>query len=146
MTLAPRSRAMRIVGIVDDVRNEGADGDPTPEVFIDYRVVLRLQERLGEALAAGRGDEDRREVERGSEERLAADLLVDDHGQEEPQGHRQRHPEADHFLAGNVRKRFGDADDFTFDAFFVYPEELKSVARIQVFRDFLVANAQRWKF
>jgi len=29
---------------------------------------------------------------------------------------------------------------------FVYPEELKSVARIQVFRDFLVANAQRWRF
>jgi thioredoxin reductase/DNA-binding transcriptional LysR family regulator len=32
------------------------------------------------------------------------------------------------------------------DAYFVYPEELKSVARIQVFRDFLVANAQRWHF
>jgi hypothetical protein len=32
------------------------------------------------------------------------------------------------------------------DAFFVYPEELKSVARVQVFRDFLVANAQRWHF
>ena len=37
-------------------------------------------------------------------------------------------------------------DDFTFDAFFVYPEELKSVARIQVFRDFLVAKAQQWNF
>jgi hypothetical protein len=32
------------------------------------------------------------------------------------------------------------------DAYFVYPEELKTVARIQVFRDFLVANAQRWKY
>ena len=34
----------------------------------------------------------------------------------------------------------------TYEAYFVYPEELKSVARIQVFRDFLVANAQRWHF
>ncbi len=32
------------------------------------------------------------------------------------------------------------------DCFFVYPEELKSVARVQVFRDFLVSNAQRWRF
>jgi DNA-binding transcriptional LysR family regulator len=31
-----------------------------------------------------------------------------------------------------------------FDAWFVYPEELKSVARVQVFRDFLVSKAQRW--
>ena len=38
------------------------------------------------------------------------------------------------------------ADTLAHDAFFVYPEELKSVARIQVFRDFLVANAQRWHF
>jgi DNA-binding transcriptional LysR family regulator len=30
------------------------------------------------------------------------------------------------------------------DAYFSYPEELKSVARVQVFRDFLVSNAQRW--
>ena len=37
-------------------------------------------------------------------------------------------------------------DTLALDAFFVYPEELKSVARVQVFRDFLVANAQRWKF
>jgi len=39
----------RIVGIVDDVRNERADGAPTSEVFLDYRVMLRLQERLGDA-------------------------------------------------------------------------------------------------
>ena len=32
------------------------------------------------------------------------------------------------------------------DCYFVYPEELKSVARVQVFRDFLVSNAQRWRF
>jgi DNA-binding transcriptional LysR family regulator len=34
----------------------------------------------------------------------------------------------------------------TLDAFFVYPEELKSVARVQVFRDFLVSKAQRWAY
>jgi putative ABC transport system permease protein len=39
----------RIAGVVDDVRNEAADGTPTPEVFVDYRVMLRLQERLGDA-------------------------------------------------------------------------------------------------
>ncbi len=32
------------------------------------------------------------------------------------------------------------------DCYFVYPEELKSVARVQVLRDFLVTNAQRWRF
>ena len=47
---------------------------------------------------------------------------------------------------GGLVQLFGDVDDFTFDAFFVYPEELKSVARIQVFRDFLVAKAQQWNF
>jgi DNA-binding transcriptional LysR family regulator len=41
---------------------------------------------------------------------------------------------------------FGDVADVASDAYFVYPEELKSVARIQVFRDFLVAKAQRWSF
>ena len=47
---------------------------------------------------------------------------------------------------GGLVQLFGDIDDFTFDAFFVYPEELKSVARVQAFRDFLVSNAQRWSF
>jgi DNA-binding transcriptional LysR family regulator len=47
---------------------------------------------------------------------------------------------------GGVVQLFGDDDGFVFDAYFVYPEELKSVARIQVFRDFLVAKAQRWHF
>jgi DNA-binding transcriptional LysR family regulator len=32
------------------------------------------------------------------------------------------------------------------ECYLVYPEEMKSVARVQVFRDFLVANAQRWQF
>ena len=47
---------------------------------------------------------------------------------------------------GGLVQLFGEADTLALDAFFVYPEELKSVARIQVFRDFLVANAQRWHF
>jgi DNA-binding transcriptional LysR family regulator len=47
---------------------------------------------------------------------------------------------------GGVVQLFGEDDSLALDAYFVYPEELKSVARVQVFRDFLVANAQRWKF
>ena len=47
---------------------------------------------------------------------------------------------------GGLVQLFGEAETLALDAFFVYPEELKSVARIQVFRDFLVANAQRWHF
>ncbi len=34
----------------------------------------------------------------------------------------------------------------TLDCFLVYPESMKNVARVQVFRDFLVASAQRWKY
>ncbi len=32
------------------------------------------------------------------------------------------------------------------ECFLVYAEELKNVARVRVFRDFLVANAQRWDY
>ena len=45
---------------------------------------------------------------------------------------------------GGVVQLFGESDSIALDAYFVYPEELKSVARVQVFRDFLVAKAQRW--
>jgi DNA-binding transcriptional LysR family regulator len=38
------------------------------------------------------------------------------------------------------------ADMPSLDAYLVYPEEMKSVARVQVFRDFLVSKAQRWTF
>jgi DNA-binding transcriptional LysR family regulator len=41
---------------------------------------------------------------------------------------------------------FGDEQAPALDAYFVYPEELKSVARVQAFRDFLVSNAQRWSY
>jgi DNA-binding transcriptional LysR family regulator len=47
---------------------------------------------------------------------------------------------------GGLVQLFGAGDGVQLDAYFVYPEELKSVARIQVFRDFLVAKAQRWAF
>jgi DNA-binding transcriptional LysR family regulator len=47
---------------------------------------------------------------------------------------------------GGLVQLFADADAIALDAYFVYPEELKSVARIQVFRDFLVSKAQRWNF
>jgi DNA-binding transcriptional LysR family regulator len=32
------------------------------------------------------------------------------------------------------------------ECYLVYPEELKGVARVQVFRDFLVGKAQRWQY
>jgi DNA-binding transcriptional LysR family regulator len=47
---------------------------------------------------------------------------------------------------GGLVQLFGESGAPTLDAYFVYPEELKSVARVQVFRDFLVAMAQRWHF
>ena len=47
---------------------------------------------------------------------------------------------------GGLVQLFGEADAPALDAYFVYPEELKSVARVQAFRDFLVAKAQRWSF
>ena len=39
---------------------------------------------------------------------------------------------------------FVDQDSPVLDTYFVYPEELKTVARVQVFRDFIVSKAQRW--
>jgi DNA-binding transcriptional LysR family regulator len=41
---------------------------------------------------------------------------------------------------------FTDHEAPSLEAYFVYPEELRSVARVQVFRDFLVAKAQRWNY
>ena len=32
-----------------------------------------------------------------------------------------------------------------FDCWLAYPEEMKNVARVQAFRDFLVANAPMWR-
>ena len=47
---------------------------------------------------------------------------------------------------GGLVQLFGETDTPAVDAYFVYPEELKAVARVQVFRDFLVSNAQRWSY
>ena len=41
---------------------------------------------------------------------------------------------------GGLVQLFGESDTVALDAYFVYPEELKSVARVQVFRDFLVSQ------
>ena len=47
---------------------------------------------------------------------------------------------------GGLVQLFGDTSAVAYDAYFVYPEELKAVARVQVFRDFLVSKAQRWNY
>jgi DNA-binding transcriptional LysR family regulator len=47
---------------------------------------------------------------------------------------------------GGLVQLFSETDSLALDAYFVYPEELKSVVRVQVFRDFLVSKAQRWNF
>ena len=38
------------------------------------------------------------------------------------------------------------ADMPEMDCFLVYAEEMKNVARVQAFRDFLVSKAQRWRY
>jgi DNA-binding transcriptional LysR family regulator len=54
----------------------------------------------------------------------------------------------DYAMSGNprVKQVLRDVQMPTLDSYLVYPEELRSVARVQVFRDFLVAKAQRWDF
>jgi DNA-binding transcriptional LysR family regulator len=47
---------------------------------------------------------------------------------------------------GGIVQLFGKEEPRPLDAYFVYPEELKTVARVQVFRDFLVSKAQRWQY
>lgn len=44
-----------------------------------------------------------------------------------------------------TRLDFG-AEMPTFDCWLAYPEEMKTVARVQVFRDFLVANVPMWRY
>jgi predicted permease len=39
---------LQVVGVVADLRNTTAELEPFPEVFIDYREVLKIQEQLGE--------------------------------------------------------------------------------------------------
>jgi DNA-binding transcriptional LysR family regulator len=44
----------------------------------------------------------------------------------------------------NVKQVLREVEMPTLDSYMVYPEELRSVARVQAFRDFLVSKAQRW--
>lgn len=39
-----------------------------------------------------------------------------------------------------------DAVTPTLDCYLVYPESMKNIARVRIFRDFLVASAQRWQY
>ena len=39
-----------------------------------------------------------------------------------------------------------EAEVPSFAAYFVYPAELKSSARVHVFRDFILAKAQNWPY
>ena len=52
----------------------------------------------------------------------------------------------DYLVEDGLVQLFGEQDAPALEAYFVYPEELKSVARVQAFRDFLVSKAQRWNF
>lgn len=40
----------------------------------------------------------------------------------------------------------GDVDLPTFDTYFVYPEALRSSAKLQAFRDFLISKSRSWKY
>jgi DNA-binding transcriptional LysR family regulator len=52
----------------------------------------------------------------------------------------------DYAMSNNphVKQVLRDVEMPTLDSYLVYPEEARSVARLQVFRDFLVAKAQSW--
>ncbi len=53
------------------------------------------------------------------------------------------------YLAGpnsNLVRILPEADMPELECYLVYAEELKNVARVRVFRDFLISNAQRWDF
>ena len=46
----------------------------------------------------------------------------------------------------NLTQILRDVEMPSLDSYLVYAEEMRSVARVQAFRDFLVAKAQRWTF
>ena len=45
-----------------------------------------------------------------------------------------------------VRRVLEEVEMPALDGYLVYPEAMRSVARVQAFRDFLVAKAQRWAY
>ena len=48
--------------------------------------------------------------------------------------------------SSNLVQILRDTDMPSLDSYLVYAEEMRSVARVQAFRDFLVAKAQRWTY
>ena len=54
----------------------------------------------------------------------------------------------DYAVDGNTRlvPILRDVDLPALESYLVYPEEMRNVARVQAFRDFLVAKAQRWSY
>jgi DNA-binding transcriptional LysR family regulator len=45
-----------------------------------------------------------------------------------------------------VRRVLEQVEMPALDSYLVYPEAMRSVARVQVFRDFLVTKAQHWAY
>lgn len=68
----------------------------------------------------------RRAVERGVGIGTLPDYLTDD--------------------ATSLVQLFTDRETPKLEAYFTYAQEMRSVARIQVFRDFLISKAQRWNY
>ncbi len=48
--------------------------------------------------------------------------------------------------ATSLVQLFADRETPKLEAYFTYAQEMRSVARIQVFRDFLISKAQRWNY
>ena len=46
----------------------------------------------------------------------------------------------------NLTQILRDVEMPSLDSYLVYAEEMRSVARVQAFRDFLITKAQRWTF
>jgi DNA-binding transcriptional LysR family regulator len=54
----------------------------------------------------------------------------------------------DYFIApeSELVRLLPQADMPTMECYLVYSEEMRNVARVNAFRDFLVAKAQRWHY
>ena len=54
----------------------------------------------------------------------------------------------DYAVDGNLKLKgvLGDVEIPSLETYLVYAEEMRNVARVQAFRDFLVAKAQRWAY
>ena len=54
----------------------------------------------------------------------------------------------DYAMSNNphMKQVLRDVEMPTLDSYLVFPEEVRSVARLQVFRNFLVTKAQSWAY